>query len=150
MRLAQKFTITDDNYGSFFLRLSFAIMIIPHGLEKLFGTFGGIGYEKAIHIFTTLFGIPWILALLVFLIELFSGIALIIGFQTRINALLLAIVMAVAGSFHFKYGFHMNWFGDKAGEGFEFHILAVGMMLALALIGGGKYSLDRKMMKDIR
>jgi len=41
----------------------------------------------------------------------------------------------------------MNWFGQKAGEGFEFHILAVGMMLALVMLGGGRYSLDRKMMK---
>jgi len=37
----------------------------------------------------------------------------------------------------------MNWMGDQKGEGFEFHILVVGISLALLLKGGGLFSLDR-------
>jgi len=144
-----RLTQTDDNYGSIFLRVSFAIMIIAHGAGKLFGVFGGFGFEKTMQIFTEHFHIPWILGLAAFLIEFFSGLAILVGYQTRINAFLLASVMSVAGYFHLEYGFYMNWFGKKAGEGFEFHILAIGMMLALAMLGGGKYSLDRyKMNKE--
>ena len=142
-----RLTDTDDNLASIFLRVSFSIMMIPHGAGKLFGAFGGFGFEKTMAIFMEHFHIPWILGLAAFLIEFFSAIAILVGYQTRINALLLASVMTVAGYFHLEYGFYMNWFGKKAGEGFEFHILAIGMMLALAMIGGGKYSLDRKMMK---
>jgi len=140
-------TKTDSNYGSIFLRISFAIMMIPHGAGKLFGIFGGFGFDKTMQVFTETFGIPWIVALFAFLVEFFSAIFILVGYQTRINAVLLAVVMMVAGFFHLKHGFYMNWFGQKAGEGFEFHILAVGMMLALVMLGGGRYSLDRKMMK---
>ena len=117
---------------------------------KIFGIGGGgFGLEKTLHHFTENMGIPLFFALLAILVELFSTIAILVGYQTRINAFLLACVMFVAGLMHLKHGFYMNWFGQKAGEGFEFHILAVGMMLALAVLGGGKWSLDRKMnLKD--
>ena len=36
----------------------------------------------------------------------------------------------------------MNWFGQQTGEGFEYHLLVIGMSLALLIIGGGKWSLD--------
>ncbi len=136
---------TDDNKASIILRISFAIMMLPHGMGKVFGVFGvfgGMGFDKTIHHMTENMGIPYIFALLAIVVEFLSTFAIIIGYQTRINALLLAIVMIVASTFHFQHGFYMNWFGQKAGEGFEFHILAVGMMLALAVLGGGKYSLD--------
>lgn len=44
---------------------------------------------------------------------------------------------------HRKVGFFMNWTGAQKGEGFEFHLLASGMALALIFAGGGKPSVDR-------
>jgi putative oxidoreductase len=44
---------------------------------------------------------------------------------------------------HRKVGFFMNWSGTQKGEGFEFHLLAIGMALALMRAGGGKLSADR-------
>jgi putative oxidoreductase len=44
---------------------------------------------------------------------------------------------------HLPNGFFMNWFGQKAGEGFEFHLLAIGMAVALIITGGGRWSVDR-------
>ncbi len=142
--LFKKLMLTDENKASIFLRLSFAIMMIPHGAGKLFGIWGGHGFTNTMHHFTENMGIPYLFAFIAILIEFFSAIFILIGFQTRINALLLASLMSVAGAFHLKNGFFMNWFGQKSGEGFEFHILAIGMMLALAILGGGKYSLDNK------
>jgi len=142
--LLKKLSVTDNNYGSIFLRIGFVIMMFPHATGKLFGIFGGFGFEKSMHHFTENMGIPYILALAAMLIEFLSSLMILVGYQTRINAFLLASVMTVAGFMHSGNGFYMNWFGQKAGEGFEFHILAVGMMLALAMLGGGKYSLDNK------
>jgi len=48
---------------------------------------------------------------------------------------------------HVQNGFFMNWFGNQSGEGFEYHLLVVGMSLALVISGGGKWSLDRLMLK---
>jgi putative oxidoreductase len=36
----------------------------------------------------------------------------------------------------------MNWVGTQAGEGFEYHILALAIMLALIIKGGGLFSID--------
>jgi putative oxidoreductase len=46
---------------------------------------------------------------------------------------------------HLPYGFFMNWFGNSAGEGFEYHILVIGICSALLVLGGGAWSLDRKL-----
>jgi putative oxidoreductase len=37
----------------------------------------------------------------------------------------------------------MNWMGKQAGEGFEFHLLAIGIAIALLIRGGGAFSIDR-------
>jgi len=143
--LLQGLTRTDNNGASIFLRISFVIMMLPHGAGKLFGVFGGFGFEKTMQHFTENMGIPYILALAAILVEFLSSLMILVGYQTRINAFLLASVMTVAGFMHISNGFYMNWFGQQAGEGFEFHILAVGMMLALTVLGGGRYSIDNKM-----
>ncbi len=36
----------------------------------------------------------------------------------------------------------MNWFGNQKGEGVEFHLLALGIVAALLILGGGKWSVD--------
>jgi len=138
----KKLQQTDDNKASIILRITFSIMMLAHAAGKVFGIFGGLGFEKTIHHMTENMGVPYIFAVIAILVEFFSTLAIIVGYQTRINALLLVTLMTVAATFHMKNGFYMNWFGQNAGEGFEFHILAVGMMLALAILGGGKYSLD--------
>jgi hypothetical protein len=43
---------------------------------------------------------------------------------------------------HLPNGFFMNWFGTQKGEGFEYHLLALGLALIVILRGGGKWSLD--------
>lgn len=44
---------------------------------------------------------------------------------------------------HVRNGFFMNWSGAQPGEGFEYHVLVVGLAAALVLRGGGLFSLDR-------
>jgi len=43
---------------------------------------------------------------------------------------------------HKQHGFFMNWFGTQQGEGFEYHLLALGISIALVIGGGGAWSVD--------
>ena len=63
--------------------------------------------------------------------------------MTRLAAFGTAAVMTGAIFIvHIEHGFFMNWFGDQKGEGFEFHLLAIGISLALMIGGGGRWSID--------
>ena len=44
--------------------------------------------------------------------------------------------------------FFMNWFGQQKGEGFEYHLLVIGIALALLIRGGGLLSVDRALAAD--
>ena len=44
---------------------------------------------------------------------------------------------------HWQNGFFMNWFGNQKGEGFEYHLLVIGIGIALMIKGGGKWSVDK-------
>lgn len=43
---------------------------------------------------------------------------------------------------HLQHGFFMDWFAKLQGEGFEYHILAIGLAVAIMLNGSGKLALD--------
>jgi putative oxidoreductase len=52
------------------------------------------------------------------------------------------MIVAVA-KFHAANGLFMNWFGNQKGEGFEYHLLALALLLVLVIRGAGALSLDR-------
>jgi putative oxidoreductase len=134
---------TDRDYGVLILRLTLGIVFFPHGAQKLFGWFGGSGLSGTLDHFTQQMGLPLAVAALVIAAEFLGSLGLIVGFLTRIAAFGIASVMAGAIFLvHLPYGFFMNWFGNKSGEGFEFHLLAIGMALALMIRGGGAGSID--------
>ncbi len=136
---------TDDSISQVFLRLALSIVIFPHGAQKAFGWFGGAGLLKTIEIFSEKMHFPPLLTLLLIFIEVFGSIGLFLGFFTRLSALGIGTSMAVCAYLnHIQNGFFMNWFGQQKGEGFEFHILVVGMALSLLIKGGGLLSIDRK------
>jgi putative oxidoreductase len=127
----------------FALRLAVGLVILPHGLQKLAGWFGGFGFKGTMNFFTETMGLPWLVGFLVIVIESFGALALILGFATRLAALGLIAVMAGAIiTTHLPVGFFMNWFGNQEGEGFEFHLLVIAMALVLLLSGGGVWSAD--------
>jgi putative oxidoreductase len=65
------------------------------------------------------------------------------GFLTRFTSASLALIMVGAMTMiHWQHGFFMNWFGQQAGEGYEYHLLAIGLCLSLVMTGGGKFSVD--------
>ncbi len=142
--MLSKLFSTKDSYSALILRLALALVIFPHGAQKLTGWFGGYGFTGTMNFFTEGMGIPYIFALLAILAEFFGALGLIVGLGTRIAALGIGVTMAVAILMvHAPNGFFMNWYGSQAGEGFEFHLLVIGMALALIISGAGKWSLDR-------
>ena len=140
--LLQSLVATGDSFAATALRLALGIMILPHGLQKTLGWFGGYGFKGTMGYLTGTVGAPWIFAVLAILAESVGGVMLITGFGTRVAALGIAGVMLVAASQHRANGFFMNWTGAQKGEGIEFHLLALGLIVALLLLGGGKWSVD--------
>ena len=133
---------TTDSLAATALRVALGVMILPHGLQKTVGWFGGYGFKGTMGYLTGTVGAPWIFAFLAILAESVGGLMLIAGFGTRVAALGLAGVMAVAAYQHSANGFFMNWTGAQKGEGFEFHLLAITIAVALMLLGGGRFSVD--------
>jgi len=141
--MLKKILNTDDSVTQLVLRLMLALVFFPHGAQKVFGWFGGNGFSATMGFFVDKAGIPWGLAFLAVLAESAGVVALFFGIFTRIAALGIVVNMIVcAAGNHVKNGFFMNWMGQQQGEGFEFHILAVAIGLALIISGGGKWSLD--------
>ena len=138
---------TGDDSGAFIARVALGIVILPHGLQKLLGMFGGAGFSGTVDFFVSS-GIPAFVAILIIIGESFGALGLIFGFLSRIAAFGIAIIMLGAiFMVHLQNGFFMNWFGNKAGEGYEFHLLAVGLALIVLIKGGGKWSIDGSIVK---
>lgn len=136
---------TDAGPEALLLRLTLGVVIFPHGAQKLLGWFGGGGVAGTLGYFDSL-GLPPAVAFLVILGEFFGSLGLILGLWTRICAGAIGVIMLGAvGLVHAPHGFFMNWYGDQKGEGFELHLLAIGIALALAVTGGGTASADRKL-----
>ncbi len=134
---------TEDDFGLFIARITLGIVILPHGLQKLLGLFGGAGFSGTVDFFVGS-GIPSAVAILIIIAESFGAVGLILGFLSRLAAFGLALIMLGAiFMVHLQYGFFMNCFGNQAGEGFEYQLLALGLSLVVLIKGGGKWSLDR-------
>jgi putative oxidoreductase len=124
------------------LRLTLAGVMFPHGAQKTLGWFGGDGLEGTLAYFTKS-GFPPALAFLAVMAEFLGPLGLAIGLLTRVAALGIAVVMLVAIlTVHKQHGFFMNWFGAQEGEGVEYHLLALGLALALIVNGAGAWSID--------
>jgi putative oxidoreductase len=141
---------TPDSSSLMVVRLALGIVMLPHGLQKTLGLLGGGGFSGTMGFFTGQ-GMPAALAFLVILAESAGSLGLIVGFLTRIAALGIGCVMVGAiFMVHLPNGLFMNWDGKQTGEGFEYHLLAIGMALALLLGGGGRASIDRAIAESNR
>lgn len=135
---------TDEGWTGFILRTTLGLVMLPHGAQKLLGWYGGLGFSGTLGLFTEKMGIPLSIAFLVIVAESFGSLALLAGFLTRFAAASLAVIMLGAiVMVHLPQGFFMNWFGQQQGEGFEYHLLVIGIAAALLVTGGDRWSVDR-------
>lgn len=131
------------------LRITLALILFPHGAQKLLGWFGGYGFKGTMGFFTGTVNLPYFVGLLVILIEFFAPILLLSGFATRIAALgILGLMIGIIFTSHIGNGFFMNWAGNQPGEGFEYHLLVIGLCIALLIEGAGRFSVDRLLVSN--
>jgi putative oxidoreductase len=151
--LVQSLLATPRDATATVARLALGLMILPHGMQKLFGSFGGYGFEGTMGYFTGAMGIPWIFAFLAIIAEFFGGLGLITGLLGRMAAFGAGSVMVVAAiTSHLQHGFFMNWGGSlpAGAEGWEFHLLAVALAAVVVIRGSGALSLDRLITRKSR
>jgi putative oxidoreductase len=145
-----KITATDaNNWTALIARLALGLTIFPHGAQKLLGWFGGYGFSGTIGFFTSQMHIPYIVALLVILIEFFGSLFLIFGFLSRLAALgFIGIYIGAISLIHAANGFFMNWNMEaNKGEGWEYFILLFALAIIVLIKGGGKASIDAVLTK---
>ena len=137
-----RFLSTTDSVVPSVLRIALGGVIFGHGLQKVFGWFGGYGIDGTMRFFGTL-GMPSVVGALVIVSDFLGSLALIAGLATRFSAAAAGAVMLGAMLLvHVPNGFFMNWGGAPHGEGYEFHLLALSMAAALVVAGGGFASVD--------
>jgi putative oxidoreductase len=145
-RIVRTLLATENSSLLTILRITLGAVMLPHGLQKALGWFGGYGYTGTMGFFASI-GIPAFFGFLAIAAETLGSIALITGLTTRIGAFGIATTLVVASTMHKANGFFMNWSGQQKGEGVEFHILAVAIAVVLMIGGAGRFSLDRAITK---
>ncbi len=143
--MKQQIFQTNNSMTALILRVILGLVIFPHGAQKLFGWFGGYGFSGTMSYFTDTVGLLGVIGFLVIILESVGAIALIAGMGTRILAVSYTfLALGIAFTAHIEHGFFMNWYGNQSGEGFEYFLLWIAMSISLILLGGGKYSVDRR------
>jgi putative oxidoreductase len=136
---------TNETWTGTFLRWTLSLVFIPHGLQKTFGLFGGMGFSKTMEVFTHDLHLPSVVAFTVIMVEFLGSLLLLLGLGTRFWALsFIGLLTGIMLTTHIENGFFMNWFGTQKGEGCQFDILAIGIALALLVEGAGKLSIDEQ------
>src|SRR3984957_6688835 len=134
---------TNSDWVLTLARIVLGIIFFAHGAQKVFGWFGGPGLRKTLHHLTEFLGLPPIIALAAVVSEFVGGVALILGIFGRISALSIVVnMLAAIFMVHGKYGLFMNWFGDRKGNGIEYHLLAIALAIVIIAQGAGACSLD--------
>ena len=152
MSTTKSFFSTDEQSWSLLVsRIALGAVLLPHGMQKALGLFGGYGFTGTVGFFQSM-GMPYIIGVLVILAEFAGSIGVILGLGTRFMAL--SILMTMTGAMvmggHIQNGFFMNWFGMQKGEGIEYFILIIGLALALVISGSGKLSVDNVISKKLK
>ena len=137
---------TDSDYVYTFLRIIAGIIVFPYGMQKLFGWssapgLGAPGIKGALEQITAR-NIPKFIAWLIIIGQSFGSIALMSGFLGRIAAGGLFIIFTGALIVHLPDGWTLNWFGSKKGEGIEYFVLLLSLLLVIVVKGSGGLSID--------
>jgi putative oxidoreductase len=129
------------DWASVPLRLGLGVVFLGHGLQKVFGLFGGPGIDGFAKMLSGLGFAPavsW--AYLAALVELLGGLFLILGICVRISSALIFIVMAVATvKVHLAKGLFLS------SGGFEYNLVIISVCLALLLSGPDKLCITKKL-----
>ncbi|MEK4537980.1 MULTISPECIES: DoxX family protein [Peribacillus] len=122
--------------GQVFLRIILGLTFFIHGVSKFQG---GIGNTAG---FFDSLGIPGFMAYVVAFIELVGGLALIVGFGTRIVSILFVVIMLGA---IFTAKLPAGFLGNGQMAGYELDLALLAMSVYLACANRSLFSLDNKL-----
>ena len=126
-------TTDTTNFGITLLRIALGAMFLAHGLLKVivFALPGTAGFFESV-------GFPGFLAYIVAPAELLAGVALLIGWRTRLVSVAMVPVLLGAASVHMANG----WVFSAPNGGWEYPVYLAVAAIAQALLGGGAFSFD--------
>lgn len=122
------------DYATLLLRLMLGGMFLAHGLMK-FVTFtlaGTAGFFESL-------GFPAWTAYVVAPAEVLAGVALLVGFRSRLVAIASVPILLGAMSVHLGNG----WLFSNANGGWEYPLYLVATAVVVALLGGGRFAITR-------
>ncbi len=125
---------TNTNVGATLARLSLGVVLLAHGLLKLFV----FTLPGTVAFFGSL-GLPAIAAYLTVFAEVVGGVAIIAGLYTRLAAILSLPVLIGSLWVHLGNG----WLFSNEGGGWEFPALLVALAVVVAIQGGGAFALRK-------
>ncbi|MCH8003969.1 MAG: DoxX family protein, partial [Nanoarchaeota archaeon] len=111
-------------------------LFLQHGAQKLFGVFGGVAGDGQAVALLSLMGLAGI-------VEFFGGLAIALGFLTRLVAIVTALEMSVA---YFMIHIPQGWI-PFMNQG-ELALLYIATFLVLIGYGAKKWSLDKALFKQ--
>ncbi|ETX10037.1 DoxX family protein [Marinomonas ushuaiensis DSM 15871] len=137
--LIQTITNTTSGIASTILRIPVGIILMAHGAQKLFGSFGGYGLEGTGQWMASIGLEPgYLMALLAGSAEFFGGLALVIGLLVRPASVVIAFTMLMAiFTVHISKGLFMS------NGGYEYALVLFVIAVSLAFSGAGSYSVDK-------
>ncbi len=121
-----------NKYSSVIARVLLAHIFILAGMNKIMGYAGTQGYMESM-------GVPGMLLPLVILVEVGAGLAVLVGWQTRLAAYALAGFTVVSAVI-----FHSNLGDQTQMIMFMKNFAIAGGLLLLAEHGAGAFSLDKR------
>lgn len=121
------------DYGIALLRIALGAMFLAHGLLKVlvFTLPGTAAFFASV-------GFPGFLAYIVAPAEILAGVALLVGYRTRLVAALTVPLLIGAASVHFGNG----WIFSAPKGGWEYPVYLIVAAVAQSLLGGGACALD--------
>lgn len=126
------------------IRLTLGAIFVAHGLQKVFGLWGGPGWG-AFTGGTTPFSFmrpAWLWLAAAALSELIGGALVLLGLFTRVGAFFLAVTMLTA-----IFGYHLQGGFFLSNKGYEYALALLGMAVALVIAGGGRASVDENLQR---
>lgn len=136
--MAEKFLEKNADYFYFVFRVLVGLLFIQHGMQKLFGSFGGVGPNGGSVPIISLFGLAGI-------IEFFGGLFLILGLFTRLAALF--GIFDMIGAYYIAHW--PQGLIPLLNQG-ELAILYFASFLVILALGARKWGLDSSLFKKKR
>lgn len=143
--LTNKIFESNAGFAGLILRAPIGLILAAHGAQKLFAWFGGYGLDGTGQWMESIGLTPgYLMAVLAGSAEFFGGLALLLGLFTRPAAVVVAFAMLIAiFSVHIGNGLFL------ANNGYEYGLTLFVVLVAIAVQGGGRFSIDNLIFKKL-